>query len=100
MLARNRIEVPDSDLPLFINGKGEVVKNGLTGEDLRRTRDEDQLAIGERVYHTLVMEDNYDEGWQISGSEGDLIIFDLVTYGYGKDIKWGDLQDRVNSLRA
>jgi len=100
LLEQNRIEIPDSDLPLFRDNWGKVVKNGITGEDLRESRDDDEICIGDASYNTLVMEDDYDDGWQISGEEGDLIIFDLVTYGYGEEISWKDLQSKVDSLET
>lgn len=100
LLAQNRHEIPDSSLPLFLDSKGEVVKNAITGKDLRHSRDDDELCIGDYCYDTLVMESEYDESWQISGEEGDLIIFDLVTYGYGQEITLRDLQQRIDSLET
>lgn len=44
------------------------------------------------------MEDEFDEDNQISGEEGDLIIFDLVTYGYGEEIGLDDLLRRAGDV--
>lgn len=97
ILKQNREEVSDSNLPLMLDKRGKVIINRRE-EKMRQSRDEEQLAIGSRVYHTLVMEDDYDESWQISGEEGDLIIFDLLTYGYGEEISWVQLQSIVQEL--
>src|SRR5688572_1413832 len=78
LLVQNWEEVPDSKLPLLRNSKGILLKHSKTNEDLRQSRDDDELAIGEYCYNTLVMEDTYDEDMQISGKEGDLIVYDLV----------------------
>lgn len=59
-----------------------------------------KIKIGSEEYHTLVMEDDYDEGWQIAADEGDLIFFDLVTYGYGETIEWLDLKYRKEELES
>jgi hypothetical protein len=46
-------------------------------------------------YHSQVMEDDYDEGYQISSKEGVILLHDLVTYGYGEKISW----DKLNLLK-
>jgi hypothetical protein len=79
---------------------GEKIMHSNTELPIRIRRDEQELCIGEFCYQTLVMETDYDEGVQISGEEGDLIIYDLVTYGYGEEISWEDLQSRVDSLEV
>lgn len=81
----------------------------LTPDDLSRktmkailldgkSDDDDCLPIGEVKYHTKIMETDYDNGYQISAKEGDLIFFDLVTYGYGEVISWGKLQAQKEVL--
>lgn len=99
LLAQNREEIPDSNLPLWFNSKGEVIKN-RDNKEMHISRGEDELCIGQFSYNTLVMEEEYDESWQISGEEGDLIIFDLVTYGYGEEITLKDLQERIDALET
>lgn len=99
LLSQNREEIPDSNLPPMLNTKGEKVTNRFGGYILE-SRSEDQLIIGNHAYYTIVMEEGYDESWQISGEEGDLIIFDLVTYGYGEDISWDDLNKRVEDIKS
>jgi hypothetical protein len=48
--------------------------------------------------HHLVMEKDYDESWQISAKEGDLLFFDLVTYGYGEALSWSELEVKKHLL--
>jgi hypothetical protein len=56
------------------------------------------LLIGDTDYHCLVMENSYEEGWQISSKEGDILVFDLVTYGYGEQISWEKLETQKTDL--
>jgi hypothetical protein len=48
--------------------------------------------------YRVVMEEDYDEGWQVAGAEGDLVFFDMVTYGYGEFIAWGDIEAKKKIL--
>lgn len=56
------------------------------------------ITIGGNSYHHLVMESDYDDGYQIHSKEGDLVFFDFVTYGYGEAILWHDLEIQKRSL--
>ena len=69
--------------------------NGIKEDDF-----DDDVKISGKDYHHEIMESDYDESWQISAKEGDLIFFDLVTYGYGDTIKWSDLETQKNELEA
>lgn len=60
----------------------------------------ENIKIGGAKYHHKVMEEEYDEGWQISAKEGDIIVFDLVTYGYGEQIAWNGLEAQKTDLEA
>jgi hypothetical protein len=51
-----------------------------------------------KEYNFKVMESDYEEGYQISADEGDLIFFDFVTYGYGEVVTWVDLETQKNEL--
>lgn len=53
--------------------------------------DDNQLKIGADEYFIRVMEGGYDEDFQISADEGDIIVFDMITYGYGERKAWSDL---------
>ena len=56
---------------------------------------EDDFKIGgERFYHKC-LEGDFDEGWQISGKSGDIVVLSLVTYGYGEYISF----DRLTTLK-
>jgi len=46
------------------------------------------------------MESDYDDGNQIAGEEGDLVVFSLVTYGYGEEIAWSELRRMSEELSA
>lgn len=59
---------------------------------------DDQIEIGSKKYHHVVMEGSYDESWQISAKEGEIAIFDLVTYGYGESISWEKLEKQKSEL--
>jgi hypothetical protein len=67
------------------------ISAGIQDSDVDR-----DIKIGSAEYHTLLMEDEYNEGYQLSGKEGDIILFDFLTYGYGDSIGW----DRVESQKA
>lgn len=59
-----------------------------------------KVKIGPDEYNYEVMEEDYDESWQISAKIGNLIFFDLVTYGYGDNIAWDELQRQKNDLET
>jgi len=50
--------------------------------------DFNQLEIGGNYYTLSVMESDYDEDNQIAADEGDIIVYNLVTYGYGDVAPW------------
>jgi len=58
------------------------------------------IKIGAIEYHCKVMEEGYDDDWQIRAKEGDIVVFDLVTYGYGENIAWEKLEARKNELES
>ena len=59
---------------------------------------EGQIKIGDNEYIHKVMESNSNEGMQISASEGDIIVFDMVTYGYGEVVEWDKLVKQKEEL--
>ncbi|MGD9157169.1 MAG: hypothetical protein PVG39_02060 [Desulfobacteraceae bacterium] len=63
-----------------------------------KVENDDDIKIGSKDYIWIIMEDDYDEGYQISSDEGDLIFFDLVTYGYGEFINWEKLEKQKQEL--
>ncbi len=60
--------------------------------------DEDDIKIGKADYHLDVMEETYDEDKQIAADEGDIVMWDLVTYGYGEKIEWDKLAAQKAAL--
>ena len=70
--------------------------DGQVHEDEDETSREIKIA-GEN-YYIEPMEGNYLESWQISGKEGDIAVFDLVTYGYGESIVWEKLEKQKQEL--
>lgn len=78
--------------------------DGLSRKTMREILVEAQVGvdydikIGSTEYHHIVMESDYEEGYQISGEEGDLIFFDMVTYGYGEAIIWEKLEQQKQDL--
>lgn len=56
------------------------------------------LKIGGDDYSILIMEDNYNEDAQITAKEGDFVVYDLVTYGYGEHIGFDELSKKAKQL--
>jgi len=71
----------------------DILAETDTGED-------DDIKIGNINYHHEIMESDYHESWQISAREGDIIVFSLVTYGYGESIDWENLLQKKEDLEA
>ncbi len=83
----------------------------LTPDDLSRkthraimaeagVTEDDRIKIGDDDYLHRVMEDSYDQSHQIAASEGDIVLFDHVTYGYGKTVEWDKLEAQKQVLEA
>lgn len=83
----------------------------LTPDDLSRktmrailaeagVEDDNDIPIGQADYHHLILDGDWDDGYQIGGQEGDLVFFDFVTYGYGEQVAWDDLEKQKNDLEA
>ena len=82
----------------------------LTPDDLARktfreimneanaTESDARIKIGSKEYNALIMEGDYHDDWQISSREGDILVFDLVTYGYGETIDWEALSKQKEEL--
>lgn len=80
----------------------------LTPEDLSRktykmilegeAKSETHLKIGGINFRHKIMEDSYDDENQLSSEVGNIVLFDLVTYGYGELIEWSKLETIKNDL--
>ena len=82
-----------------------LTPDGLARKTMREILGKDYSAddcpdvkIGEQDYHPIVMETDYDEDMQISAKEGDLVFYDLITYGYGEVVGWADLEKMKKKL--
>lgn len=60
--------------------------------------DDDNIEIAGTDYNHRVMEEGYDEDFQISAKEGNIVLWDLVTYGYGEVIEWSALEKQKTAL--
>lgn len=62
--------------------------------------DEAPVVIGtlDDHYKYLVLESDYDESWQLSGTKGDILFHSFLTYGYGETIPWSAVQRRYDEL--
>jgi len=56
------------------------------------------ITIGSKEYHVTIMEGTYDDNYQVSAKEGDIVFLDLVTYGYGDTITWDELSKQRDAL--
>jgi len=61
---------------------------------------EGQIKISGNAYSHKIMESSYNKSMQISASEGDIVVFDMVTYGYGEVIEWDKLVKQKEELEA
>lgn len=62
--------------------------------------EDDYMVIGGHDYSIMIMEDDYDDGYQISAPEGSIVLHDFLTYGYGEKAEWTAVQERARSLEA
>jgi hypothetical protein len=60
--------------------------------------EDDQIKVGGDDYSIQVMEEAYDESNQLAAKEGDIVLHDLVTYGYGETITWEKLEAQKRAL--
>ncbi len=74
----------------------EILEENKTGTDSLDF--DDDVSIEGTDYHHKVMEEDYDNGYQISAKEGDIIFFDMITYGYGETILWDALEKKKKAL--
>jgi hypothetical protein len=55
------------------------------------------IPIGDNEYHTLLY-NQYDTELQITAKQGQIIVYDFVTYGYGETIEFYELLKRKEEL--
>jgi hypothetical protein len=66
--------------------------------DLGITSKDDEIIIGSEKYYHFVAESDYNDSFQISTTAGNIVIFDLVTDGYGECIAWDKLLKQKTEL--
>jgi len=71
----------------------EILNFNGTEEDY-----DNEIQIEDSEYFHCIMESDYDESYQISAQEGDLVFFDMITYGYGERIEWEKLETQKKKL--
>lgn len=57
------------------------------------------IKIGGRSYTVSVMEEDYDQDMQISGEEGQIVLHDFLTYGYGERLSLDALNMAIEELQ-
>ena len=80
------------------DGLSRKTMRDILAESEKKYKSRDEVKIGDSAYNPIVMESDYDEDYQISADVGDLVFFDMVTYGYGETVKWDDLEKRKSEL--
>jgi len=72
--------------------------DGLSRKTMRGIIEESDVNSGGNIliasvrYFTLVMESDYNECYQVAADEGDLVFFDMITYGCGEWVSWDKLE--------
>lgn len=57
------------------------------------------IKIGEHDYTVRLMEDSYDESFQIGAPVGTIVLHDFLTYGYGDKCSWEQAAAQQIALR-
>jgi hypothetical protein len=82
--------------------------NGLTRQTWRamiddagaRVDEDPQVEIGGVKYSILAMETNWHDDYQVGAEEGDIVLFDMMTYGFGERIAFTEVKARADALDA
>ena len=70
-------------------------------EEAGTSIEDPSIKIDGREYHIFVMDgDCYDESYQISATEGSIVLHTYLTYGYGEWIEWSQLELVKNELNS
>jgi hypothetical protein len=84
-----------------------LTPDGLTRKTARQIRADnnlkgewDELKIGKQEYYVIVMKDDWDESHQITAKEGNIVLHELMTYGYGESVSWDELHEAKVALDA
>lgn len=93
---------PNAILILVLTPEGltrKTLKNIKEGLEEPPDESDPCVKIGGEDYRFLVFEQDYEESFQISCKEGDIAVFDMITYGYGETILWDELVRRRDALQ-
>jgi hypothetical protein len=85
---------------LTVNDGARKTQRALKAAYPGKYTDEDRIKIGERDYSLTVMESDYDEGYQISADEGQIVLHEYLTYGYGETVAVDDMLARIAAVKA
>lgn len=56
------------------------------------------FQLGGKWFTVTIMEDNYDDTYQIKAMEGQIVVHCYLTYGYGLYMAWAEVVMLVNEL--
>lgn len=74
----------------------KTMREILTEAGVEDADPETGIKIGDANFSCVIMESDYEDSYQLSGQEGDLLFFKMVTYGYGTSISW----EKLSALKA
>lgn len=57
------------------------------------------VKVGGRRYSAHVMESDYDESYQISAAEGNIVLHTFLTYGYGEKVPLHELNTVIEEMQ-
>lgn len=60
---------------------------------------DDYVKIADLHYKVSVMGSDYDEGYQISADEGQIVLHEYLTYGYGETVDFETVCKRAAELK-
>ena len=79
---------------------GQTLLRQILDESDKPYSGEDVIKINGEDYNAMVMHDAYDEAFQIYAKTGQVVVFDMVTYGYGETITWAKLETFKTALES
>ena len=83
---------------LTVNNGTRTTQRAL--EQAYPTKYGEGVQISDRDYHLTVMESDYDDGFQISADEGQIVIHDYLTYGYGETVTVEELLAKIDAVKS
>jgi len=86
-------------LVLTVDDGSRKTERGLLSEFSGIGAYEDCIAVAGDHYSVTVMESDYEDGYQISADEGQIVMHMYVTYGYGETISAEKLLRKIEALR-